>query len=171
MADPVVLSHGRYRTPYRKKKRLALHACFQTPVLCDPLIDSVKFTPYAHANRCAACPFHDYTPQSLAVKLASLDIHPELANGHAQVLHGEHRPVLLTTLSTTTVAWPLDAQRPAPTLILGPRLICRLSWDGETSRGAQVAHGVVGTGVACANAAVLISIGSNVGDEFLRGKR
>ena len=104
----------------------------------------------------------------LAIELAPLNINAILPHGHTQVLHRQHRSILTATLPTTTVAWTLDSQRCALPLVFVPGLSRRLSRNGESCGSAQRTHRVVRVGGGCADAAVLVGIGSDVGDELLR---
>lgn len=45
----------------------------------------------------------------LAVELAPLDVDAVLADGHAEVLHRQHRPVLAPALSAAAVTRALDS--------------------------------------------------------------
>ena len=123
-----------------------------------------------------------YSPLLLTVELAPLDIDAKLSHRHAQILHREHRPVLAASLSTTAVTRPLDtenATRPNSTLSIlsntgstARSTACdtRLTGDGEPCRGAKGAHGVVCVCVAGADAAVLVGVGGDIGDELLCGQ-
>lgn len=106
-----------------------------------------------------------------SVKLAPLDIDTILAHRHAQILHGQHRPVLAASLPATAITRSLNAQRRTLILVFAPRLARLLARNGETRGGAEGAHGVVGVCVARgADAAVLVCVGGNVGNEFLGGE-
>jgi hypothetical protein len=122
----------------------------------------------------------------LAVELASLDVHAVLADRHAEVLHCQHRPVLAAALAAAAEAGPLDAERRVArgasfALVLAAsgtagaraarRTAALLPGHGEAGRRAEGAHGVVGVGVARADAAVLVRVGRDVGDELLRRQR
>lgn len=106
-----------------------------------------------------------------AVELAPLDIDTKLAHRHAQILHGQHGTVLAAPLPPAAIPGALDPQGPAAALVLVARLTNRLPGDGKPRGGAEAAHRVVGVGVARADAAVLVRVGGDVGDELLRRQR
>lgn len=103
----------------------------------------------------------------LAIKLAPLDVDAKLANGHAQILHGQHRAVLAAALSAAAISRPLDTQWSTPALVFVTGLVGWLSGNGKAGGGAQVAHWVVGVSVARADATVLVGVSGNVGDKLL----
>lgn len=106
-----------------------------------------------------------------AVELSPLNIDTVLPSRHPQLLHRQHRPILATALPTTTIPGSLYTNGPAAPLVLASRLAGLLTGDGEAGRGAEVTHRVVGVAVTGAHAAVLVCIGGEVGDEFLRRER
>lgn len=107
---------------------------------------------------------------TLAIELASLDINPVLSNCHSKILHCKNRPVLAATLTTAAVTWSLDTKWRALVLGFAAWWTRRLSGNRESSCRAQRAHGIVGVGIRCADTAVLVCIGCNVGDELLGGE-
>jgi len=106
-----------------------------------------------------------------AVELAPLYVDAKLANCHAQILHGQDRPVLAATLPTTSIAGSLNTQRATATLVFTARLVSRLPGDGEAGGSAKTAHRIVCARVARANATVLVCVRGDVGDEFLCRER
>lgn len=104
----------------------------------------------------------------LAIELAPLHVDTELANRHAQVLHGENRAILTASLSTTSITRSLDTQWAALAgLIFASRLIGLLPGNRKPCRGTQTPHGIVRARVARSDAAVLVGVRGDVGDELL----
>jgi hypothetical protein len=113
----------------------------------------------------ASCSLTDPSP----IELPSLNINAVLPNGHPQILHRQHSPPLSTTLSTSSISWPLNPQRPSSSSLTLPAL-CRAHWcrSSPSSSPNQIPHWVIGRrAVRRADPRVLVCIGSDVGDELL----
>lgn len=79
----------------------------------------------------------------LAVELATFNINAILADGHAQVLHGEHSASLAATLAATTITRSLDAKIVVLGLASAVLSALRTAWGSSSRRPSGTAHRVV----------------------------
>jgi len=165
--EPLISSHA---APHHK-----------IPTQIEPF-PSISRIPNALQRHSAPAPTPSI-PAPLPIKLPPLNINPILPNRHAQILHRQHRPPLPTPLPPAPKPRPLHPQirRPLPLILLPTcspsalaptrrrRLLSRRSGRRrKPRRGAQRADRVIRRRVRRPDAAVLVRVGGDVGDELLR---
>ena len=119
-------------------------------------------------------------PSSSSVKLASLDIDPILLHSHTEILHRQHRSCLSTsTLPTTAVPTPLHTQLCRLLQFASSRAAgCTGTRSSKTTGSSARAHRrriaqriIRRRRIRSPDPTVLVRIGRDISDEFLRGQR
>jgi hypothetical protein len=110
----------------------------------------------------------------LPIELSSLDVDTIFSDSHPQVFHRENRSPLVAALSASAVAGPRSTKREV--FCFRSTVLAALCTAGHccalrSSASGEAAHRIVTCRVGCADAGVLVCVGSDICDEFLGCKR